>query len=323
LHFSVLASGSKGNSAVVHHEGAAILIDAGIGPRRLLERLGRAGLPIQAVAGVVLTHTHGDHAHDDSLRLLATHRIPFYCHADHVADLENRPGFQALALGGLVRNYDERAFLALGGLWFEPVELSHSGPTYGFRIEGRERRGRRGTTLGYLTDSGSWTQSIVSALADIDLLAIESNHDVELTRESKRHPSLIARNLGPNGHLSNEQAAALIEAVVLGSRRGSPKRIVLLHLSEDCNRPELALAAARAALRRCGRRVDLRAACFHEVIPHLPVGAPASIHSAFDRSPIPSIGRRPNSPGSLATPPFAGRADEPSARPTLPFFSLI
>ena len=97
-------------------------------------------------------------------------------------------------------------------------------------------------------------------LGDVDLLGVEFNHDVEMTRRSGRSPRLIARNLGNRGHLSNDQGAALVRAILQRSTPGGPKHVVLLHLSGECNRPDLALSTARAAIRGTGRRVGIHAA---------------------------------------------------------------
>lgn len=88
----------------------------------------------------------------------------------------------------------------------------------------------------------------MDALADVDLLAVEFNHDVELEYASGRMPRLIARVLGDEGHLSNSQAAELVQAVLARSPNGRPRHLVQLHLSRECNRPSLARAAALAAL---------------------------------------------------------------------------
>src|SRR5690606_17016334 len=146
-----------------------------------------------------------------------------------------------LGRSGLLRTYDERPFLAAPGLWVEPIELRHSGPTFGFRLEGRLGRRGRPATPGYLTDSGCWDVRRGDALADVDLLGVEFNHDVEMERRSGRSPALIWRNLGDWGHLSNDQGADLLSAVLGRSGPGAVRQVVLLHLSQECNRPDLAV----------------------------------------------------------------------------------
>ncbi len=89
---------------------------------------------------------------------------------------------------------------------------------------------------------------MAESLAGVDLIGLEFNHDVEMQKSSRRPEYLIERNLGDRGHLSNAQAALLLEAVLSRSHEGAPRHVVLLHLSEQCNQPELALEAARAAI---------------------------------------------------------------------------
>ena len=261
IEFTVLGSGSKGNATLVRLDGARVLLDAGLGPRSLGQRLECVGARWDQLAGAIITHTHGDHAHDVTLRWMARLGIPLHCHEGHVAEVGHRPGFRSLAASGLVRTFDDRPFLAAPGLWVEPFELRHSGPTFGYRLEGRAGRKGRPSVVGYLTDTGSWDARVADALADVDLLGVEFNHDVELERTSGRSPALIWRNLGDRGHLSNDQGADLLGAILERSAGGALRQVVLLHLSEQCNRPELAIRTARAALRRSGRRASVHAAC--------------------------------------------------------------
>lgn len=269
LGFNVLGSGSKGNSTLVRLDGAGVLLDAGLGPRSLAARLEAVGAGCDGVHGAIITHTHGDHAHDVTLRWLARLRIPLHCHGGHADELARRPGFRELTRCRLVRIFDDRPFLAAPGLWVEPFELRHSGPTFGFRLQGRLGRRGRPSSVGYLTDTGCWDDRVADALADVDLLGVEFNHDVAMERASGRSPALIARNLGPRGHLSNDQGAGLIEAVLGRSGPGALKQVVLLHLSEDCNRPELAVETARSALKRAGRRAVVHAAAQAAPLGHL------------------------------------------------------
>ncbi|QDV37260.1 MBL fold metallo-hydrolase [Tautonia plasticadhaerens] len=260
LGFTVLASGSKGNASLVRVDGAGILIDSGLGPRSLSRRLEAVGAECGSLRAVILTHTHGDHANDLTLRWMARHGIPLHCHPGHLDEAGHRPGFRELAGAGLIRTFDDRPFLVAPGLWAEPFELTHSGPTFGFRLEGREGRKGRPSRIGYLTDTGCWCDRVADALADVDLLGVEFNHDEQMQRCSGRSPALIWRNLGDRGHLSNAQGAGLLSAVLDRSAPGTLRHVVLLHLSDDCNRPALAVEVARDALMRSDRRATVLAA---------------------------------------------------------------
>jgi phosphoribosyl 1,2-cyclic phosphodiesterase len=272
IQFAVLASGSRGNSTLIRAGHAGLLIDFGLGPKALAARLEGVGSGLGRVGEAVLTHTHGDHVHPATVRLLALRKIALYCHEGHRQALGSRPGFADLDAAGLVRHYDDRPFLTRSGLRVEPVELSHDGgPTFGFRVEGRPERRARPVALGYMADTGCWSAAMVEAMTDVDVLGVEFNHDLTLTLNSGRAPYLIARNLGDRGHLSNAQGAGLVSAVLGRSSPGSLRHLVLLHLSDQCNRPGLALEEARGAVRASGRRVAVHAARQSQAFPDLQV----------------------------------------------------
>ena len=261
VQFAVLASGSRGNATLIRSGGSGLLLDLGIGPRDLERRLESVGANWSHVSAAILTHTHGDHVDSHTLVGLARRGIPFYCHEGHRTKLERVEGFRALVAAGLVREYDDRPFLTPVGIGVEPLTLRHDGgPTFGFRVETRGERGSRGVSIGYLADTGSWTAEMVEKMAGVDLLGVEFNHDVELQRRSRRPASLIARNLGDWGHLSNHQGADFVTAVLTRCGRGELRHVVLLHLSEQCNTPVLALKKARGAVRGTGRRVTVHVA---------------------------------------------------------------
>jgi phosphoribosyl 1,2-cyclic phosphodiesterase len=270
VQFAVLASGSRGNATLVRSGGTGLLVDLGVGPRTLAERLGSVGACWDQVAAALLTHTHGDHVDNLTLHHMARRRVALFCHGGHRGELARFSGFLALETFGLVRYYDERPFLTPTGVGVEPVALRHDGgPTFGFRIEARPDRRGRPVAIGYMADTGSWSPVMADVLSDVDLLGVEFNHDVEMQRRSGRPPALIARCLGDEGHLSNGQGAEFVTAVLARSGGGAPRHLVLLHLSQECNRPALALRSARAAVRGSGRRVVVHAALQAPAHPNL------------------------------------------------------
>lgn len=275
MRFSVLGSGSRGNSSLVRAGGPGLLIDIGFGPRNLGARLARVGAGWDSLGAVVLTHTHRDHVDAGTLSQLASRRVPLYCHEAHREALKDHADLSAAESRGLIRTYDERPWLTPCGLRIEPIEAHHDAPaTFGFRIEGRLARGRC-RSVGYLADTGMWTAIQADALAEADVLALEFNHDVEMQRTSGRPPFLIRRILGHRGHLSNAQGAELLRAVLSHSRPGRVRSAVLIHLSEQCNRPELAAAAARSAASQAGRRLVIHVAQAHEAAPDVRLDQPA------------------------------------------------
>jgi phosphoribosyl 1,2-cyclic phosphodiesterase len=263
LRFTVLASGSGGNASLIEADGFGVLLDAGLGPRQLASRLADAGSSWAAVHAVLLTHTHSDHWKDRTLAHLCRCRIPLYCHPGHHAALHTyAPSFPALLETGLVQPFAPGEELALAPqLRCWPLPLSHDGgATFGFRLEGGADLFGPATALAYAADLGCWDEGLVGGLADVDLLAIEFNHDVDLELRSGRFPGLIARVLGDEGHLSNAQAAGLLRAVLARSPAGRLQHVVQLHLSRDCNRPALAHEAAQVVLGELAPGVELHTA---------------------------------------------------------------
>jgi phosphoribosyl 1,2-cyclic phosphodiesterase len=262
VRFTVLASGSAGNASLVQVDGFGVLIDAGLGPRQLAERLTAVGLGWSGVDAVLLTHTHSDHWKETTLAFLQRRKVPLYCHVSHHAVLDrSTSAFAALRETNLLHDFQPGQELALApSLRCRPFPVRHdSGGTFGFRFEGPPDLFGRATALAYAADLGSWDESVVQNLADVDLLALEFNHDVALERSSGRSPLLINRVLGDDGHLSNDQAAELVKVILARSTPGRLQHLVQLHLSEDCNRHFLARRAARLALSEgaCAARVHV------------------------------------------------------------------
>jgi phosphoribosyl 1,2-cyclic phosphodiesterase len=264
LRFTVLASGSAGNASLVEVDGFGVLLDAGLGPRQLSARLTAVGRSWSDVQAVLLTHTHSDHWKDRTLAHLRRRGTPLYCHPEHhIVLLTYSPGFAELREAGLVRSFEPNAELELApNLRCRPFPVRHDGgATFGFRLEdGPPRLFGQGAALGYAADLGCWDDEVADVLAEVDLLAVEFNHDVALERTSGRMPRLIARVLGDDGHLSNEQGASLVRAVLERSAAGRLRHLVQLHLSRDCNRPALARAAAGPMLAELAPTAELHTA---------------------------------------------------------------
>jgi phosphoribosyl 1,2-cyclic phosphodiesterase len=277
LRFCVLASGSAGNATLLEAGDFGLLLDAGLGPRVLAGRLKDADSSWQRVRAVLLTHTHSDHFDDATFTHLWRNQVPLYCHPSHHGTLEKwSRGFSRLKESGLVRDYETGRELELApGLRCLPLPVRHdSGEAFGFRLEGVPDLFGAARSVAYASDLGCWDESLARSLADVDLLAIEFNHDVGLQCSSGRSPRLIARVLGDEGHLSNEQACDLVRAVLRHSTPGRLSHLVQLHLSRECNRPSLAEDAARAVLR--GLAVNVHTASQDEVGPSLVLGAGGS-----------------------------------------------
>ncbi|GMV83767.1 MAG: hypothetical protein AMXMBFR7_49510 [Planctomycetota bacterium] len=258
IRFCVLGSGSSGNSALLQTPHARVLIDIGFTPDEIAKRLEGTGGGWESLSAVVLTHTHGDHLKKRTLKALVEHRVPFYCHESHAKHLQGGRYFKKLVQAGLLFTYGApQPFELAGELLFHPLRLPHDcPPTFGFRIETADATGRA-RRIGYLSDLGHWTDAHLEACLDADLLALEFNHDVAMEKNSGRHPSLIARVLGSEGHLSNAQAADALTRILQRGPNGGPARVVQMHLSGDCNRPDLAFSAAQQAVAQLGAHTQI------------------------------------------------------------------
>jgi phosphoribosyl 1,2-cyclic phosphodiesterase len=257
--FTVLASGSSGNAALLETNGFGFLIDCGLPPRMLSARLREVGASWDSVNAVILTHTHGDHWKDFTLAELRSRRIPLYAHADHLDQLgSTAQSFDPLKRAGLARSYGDGAGLELAaGLVVRPVRVSHdSESTYAFRID-RHDAGEPVWSVGYASDLGCGSSTLIDAFAGVDVLALEFNHDERMERNSRRPRVLIDRVLSDCGHLSNEQAGELAAAIAARSGDGFPGHLVQLHLSRHCNRPELASEVGHAALSPLNARIEV------------------------------------------------------------------
>jgi len=261
--WTVLASGSSGNASLLESNGAGLLVDIGLGPRQLDCRLKAVGFSWEGIRGVVLTHTHSDHWSARSLAKLAELRVPFYCHPEHLRPLNLASlEFQTLQFARLVKTYTPGIeFAPLPRTRCRALALPHDGgATFGFRIEPDQVADSSHWSIGYAADLGSWEASLPRDLANVSVLALEFNHDVELQRASGRAPWLIHRVLGDFGHLSNVQGAKLLAECASHSAPGRLQHVMQLHLSRDCNRPALAAAAAREVIARQRLDVELHTA---------------------------------------------------------------
>ena len=251
--FTVLASGSSGNASLLEVDGFGLLIDCGLHARFLTARLQSVGVSWDRVSAVVLTHTHTDHWKDGTLGDLRSRKIPLYGHPQHFArtwSAARRPSRRCAARGWRESEYTGTVPIELTPkITCRPLRVSHdSVPTFAFRIDGRDGGPHPAWAIGYAADLGCGSPELIELFAGVDVLALEYNHDELMERQSVRPRFLVERVLGDQGHLSNKQAAELTAAIAGRSGEGFPGHLVQLHLSRDCNKPELAAVAGREAL---------------------------------------------------------------------------
>jgi phosphoribosyl 1,2-cyclic phosphodiesterase len=238
LRFRVLGSGSGGNATLVEGGGARVLLDAGLGPRQLAERLLSSGVDPATLDAVFVSHEHGDHARG-AAAFSARWGVPLALTrgtrlAARLAE-EKLPPCREIVPGEDV---------AVRGLVVRAVAVPHdaAAPVAFVVAAGRAR-------LGHATDLGHLSKRTVEALRGCDTVLVESNYDPAMLRDGPYPWSLKERILGPLGHLSNGDVARLLERG-LGEECG---HVVLAHLSQKNNHPELAAQAAEEALSRAGR----------------------------------------------------------------------
>ncbi|MGN0832779.1 MAG: MBL fold metallo-hydrolase [Kiritimatiellia bacterium] len=228
-----VASSSKGNAYVVEQGGEALLVDCGVSCRCL-----KARLDLTRLRGILITHNHADHV-SGLRRLLNCVDVPVFANAMTAEAVVCQ------------EHVDERAFVCfenaqpfeIGPFSVLPFSIPHdAADPVGYLIRGDQ-------AYFHGTDIGTPLDSIGVRLAEADLATVESNHDPVLLRASQRPPSLKQRIAGPRGHLSNDQACALVR------KFASPRlrRLWLAHLSGECNAPHLALGTMRGALAEIGR----------------------------------------------------------------------
>lgn len=222
----VLASGSRGNCSLLAWRVAArthyALVDMGLSPRRTRLLLAQAGLGLHQIDLFLLTHLDSDHFHAGWRTAL-----PGDAHV-HVHRRHARRAAGAGLLAQRVRTFDE-PFEAPGGMAVRPTLLRHdSDGVAAFRFD------LRGCSIGFATDVGRVTMELVDHMRAVDVLAIESNYCPKLQLASARPDFLKQRIMGGSGHLSNEQSVRAVRAI------GPRRHVVLLHLSQECNRAELA-----------------------------------------------------------------------------------
>jgi phosphoribosyl 1,2-cyclic phosphodiesterase len=255
MRVCVLGSGSRGNCTLVQSKHTNLLVDAArLGKKYIAEQLESLDVSLGDITGIVATHLHGDHVDSNTTaRICNQHDIPLYVHFDSYADLLRRSSkFEALKRAGLVRLFDFAPF-AVGELTVTPFPVTHGGE-FGNDIVGRPvgysivlHNGGAPRKVGFTTDLGHVDGQITDSLAGSDCIVMECNHDVETERNSTRPYFLVRWVLGPRGHLSNDQCGDALRRIAKRSN-GALKNIVLAHLSEDCNTPDLALNTVRKHL---------------------------------------------------------------------------
>lgn len=248
----VLGSGSRGNCFAVECEGVVLLIDAGFSAREIERRATAVGFELSRIAGIALTHEHGDHA----------------CGA---AALARRLGVPVLTAPGTWN----RLACGMGDAHYRAIGLCDRAELGPFTIEACPTshdaaeplavvvRGADRVSVGVAYDFGRPTTALRYLLRNLTAIVLEANHDEIQLRTSEYPPMVQRRIAGSAGHLSNTAAARLLAEL----HHPGLSIVVLAHLSQQCNTAEGARGTVARALRRAGFQGALHVAGQEEPLP--------------------------------------------------------
>jgi phosphoribosyl 1,2-cyclic phosphodiesterase len=246
VRMTVLASGSRGNCTVLSTSGASILVDAGLSCRETIKRMRAAGQDPHELKAIVISHEHSDHV--AGLRVLAKRlKVPVYITEatyqgwrKFTHDAEGKP----VTLERREHFHAGRSF-SIGDITVTPFTIPHdAADPCGFTFKAG------GVKIGIATDLGYLPYSVKDHLRNCDGLMIESNHDLEMLRNGPYPWMVKQRVMSRVGHLSNSALAEFLQT----DYDGNAAFLVLAHLSEQNNHPELARETAYKAL---GTRLSL------------------------------------------------------------------
>lgn len=238
MKFSVLGSGSKGNCTLVESGSTRLLIDNGFSGKEILKRLTSLGLAPEMLTALVVTHEHEDHVKGVGV-LSRRLNLPVYANESTHRAAERRIGKLPLP-----REFGVGEPFVIDDLQLHPFSVSHdTADPVGFVVSDGQ------CTLGYCTDTGKITQLIRHHLQKCQALILEANHDVQMLHAGPYPIPLKQRVLSNKGHLANADAVAFAARLA----QDQLALLVLAHLSEVNNHPDLVYREVRSRLSGNGR----------------------------------------------------------------------
>jgi len=234
LNFCVLGSGSKGNCTLVESGTTAILIDAGFSGKEIRRRLMLVDRSPEDLAAIVVTHEHGDHISGVGV-MSRKYNLPVYANAGtHLASEARVKKLYKRVEFGTGESF------VIDDLSVHPFRISHdTADPVGFVISDGH------AALAYCTDTGRVTKLIGHHVRKCRALILEANHDWKMLMDGPYPMPLKQRVRSNQGHLANSDAARFLAGLV----DSSLQYVVLAHLSETNNLPDVALGRVEKELR--------------------------------------------------------------------------
>ncbi|HJO92337.1 MAG TPA: MBL fold metallo-hydrolase [Victivallales bacterium] len=243
INITVLGSGSSGNSVLITYGDFGFLIDAGFSRKELFARLDQCSISPEIIKAIIITHEHGDHV--KGARVIAdTLDIPTFATYFTSEYLFNRNKI------GKKRNiFQSGSSFKLSDFLIKPFSISHDAiDPVGFVIS------IKNTSIGYAMDLGYLDTLSKCRLKGCNTLILETNHDVKLLSNSNRPFHLKRRILSNRGHLSNDVSINALEELITEET----DKVLLGHISSECNNTELVRTMAEAKLSNIKRKdIDL------------------------------------------------------------------
>jgi phosphoribosyl 1,2-cyclic phosphodiesterase len=240
VRLTVLGSGSSGNCAIVSTGRTTLLIDAGLSAKQIIVRMELAGYTLDQLDGILLTHEHQDHT--NGLEVLSgKHQLTLFATPLTQETLVGSLKFRGAPSWKMMNTSSAFDFQDLS---IECFSVPHDAvDPVGFVIADDESR------LGVLSDVGFVTNVIKDRLRSSDSLFVEANYDAQLLEADTKRPWATKQRISSrHGHLSNDQAAELLEEIA----HPDLHHVVLGHLSDDCNDPDRVVKRMQESLHRVG-----------------------------------------------------------------------
>ncbi|MBI5695321.1 MAG: MBL fold metallo-hydrolase [Nitrospirae bacterium] len=234
-----LASGSKGNCVYIEGGGTRILVDAGLTMRETKLRLSLIDVRAEDIDAVIITHEHTDHIKGVG-PLCRAHGIPVYITGQTYTAARDWIGKKVV-----VCEFETGTGFDIKGIRIEPFDIPHDAVNpVGFTFYSGTMKAGLATDLGYATTL------VIERLKGCNALVLESNHDPVMLKDGPYPWHLKQRVSGKQGHLSNSDAGRLLEQLL----HDGLSHVVLAHISQVNNMPELAHSASHETLRKnsCG-----------------------------------------------------------------------